>query len=318
MDDFAGKVAVVTGAASGIGRALADQCAREGMKVVLADVEAGALRVVADEMSAGGATVLAVRTDVSRADDVEALAHATLDAFGGVHLLFNNAGVSGGASTWESTVADWTWVLGVNLWGVIHGVRTFVPLMLRQGTPGHVVNTASLTGLVSLPYGALYQASKHAVVTISESLHLELGYLRAQVGVSVLCPAFVQSGIVDAARNRPAELRNPPRAPGTEPGEMARAHRRLVDAGLAPEVVASQVFRAIRARQFYILTHPEANFLIRARMRAILAQSNPVIHPRLLALVGMRSSGTRATPAWLRAGMAYLFPRLRPMLQGED
>ena len=315
MDSFAGKTAVVTGAASGIGRALAFQCAREGMQVVLADVEEEALRATAEDIRRAGATVLAVRTDVSRAGEVEALARATLDAFGGVHLLFNNAGVSGGASTWESSVADWTWVLGVNLWGVIHGVRTFVPIMLRQDAPGHVVNTASVTGLFSLPYGALYQASKHAVVTISESLHLELEYLHAKVGVSVLCPAFVRSGIVDAARNRPAALRNPPCPAGTQPGAMAVAHRRLVDAGLAPEVVARQVFRAIRARQFYILTHPEANFLIRARMRAILAQRNPRVHPRLLALVGMRSGGARAAPAWLRAGMVHLFPRLKPLLR---
>ncbi len=315
MDSFAGRVAVVTGAASGIGRALAEQCAREGMKVVLADVEEAALHSAAGEMAKAGATVLAVRTDVSRAGDVEALARTTLDAFGGVHLLFNNAGVSGGSSTWESTVADWTWVLGVNLWGVIHGVRTFVPIMLRQDTPGHVVNTASVTGLVSLPYGALYQASKHAVVTISESLHLELGFLGAKVGVSVLCPAFVQSGIVDAARNRPSELLNPPCEGCTEPAEMAKAHRRLVEAGLAPETVARRVFQAIRARQFYILTHPEANFLIRARMRAILAQRNPAIHPRLLSLVGLRSNGKHAAPAWLRAGMGHLFPRLKPLLE---
>lgn len=314
MDSFGGKVAVVTGAASGIGRALADQCAREGMKVVLADIEEAALDRAAAELAHAGAAVLAVRTDVSRADEVEALARTTLDAFGGVHLLFNNAGVSGGSSTWESTIANWTWVLGVNLWGVIHGVRTFVPIMLQQDAPGHVVNTASVTGLVSLPYGALYQASKHAVVTISESLLLELGYLGANVGVSVLCPAFVRSGIVDAARNRPAALRNPTCGACTEPSEMAKAHRRLVDAGLAPEAVAQRVFRAIRARQFYILTHPEANFLIRARMRAILAQQNPAIHPRLLALVGLRPTGTSALPAWLRAGLGQLSPRLSALL----
>jgi len=315
MDSFAGRVAVVTGAASGIGRGLAQQCAREGMKVVLADVDEGALHRVADDLRAAGATVLAVRTDVSRAGEVEALAQATLDAFGGVHLLFNNAGVSGGSSTWESTVADWQWVLGVNLWGVIHGIRTFVPIMLRQDAPGHVVNTSSVTGLISLPYGAVYQASKHAVVTISESLHLELSFLNAKVGVSVLCPAFVQSGIVDAARNRPAELQNPACGSCTEPTEMAKAHRRLVDAGLAPEVVARRVFQAIRTRQFYILTHPEANFLIRARMRAILAQKNPAIHPRLLRLVGLRPNGKHAVPAWLRAGVRRLMPRLLPLLE---
>src|SRR5262245_34708822 len=174
MKEFTGKVAVVTGAASGIGRALAERFARAGMKVVLADVETGALEEAAREIRATGAPTLAVRTDVSKAADVEGLARATLDAFGAVHILCNNAGVALGGPCWMHTVADWEWVLGVNLWGVIHGVRVFTPIMLSQGGEGHIVNTASLAGLFSGPGSAIYNVTKHGVVTLSETLSQEL------------------------------------------------------------------------------------------------------------------------------------------------
>src|SRR5689334_1941764 len=174
MKDFAGKVAVVTGAASGIGRALADRCAQEGMKVVLADVEESALVRAADEFRATGAPILAVRTDVSKAEDVEALARKTVETFGGVHLLFNNAGVGAGTTAWETSLRDWEWVLGVNLWGVIHGLRSFVPIMLSQGSEGHIVNTASIAGLVLGPGLAAYKVSKHGVISLSETLYGEL------------------------------------------------------------------------------------------------------------------------------------------------
>jgi NADP-dependent 3-hydroxy acid dehydrogenase YdfG len=308
MQTFGGKVAVVTGAASGIGRALADQCASEHMKVVLADVDERALARTAEEMQQAGATVLAVRTDVSQGGDVEALAQKTLGAFGGVHLLFNNAGVTGGTSTWESTVADWTWVLGVNLWGVIHGIRAFVPIMLEQDAEGHIVNTASLGGFVSLPYCAVYHSTKHAVVTISESLHHELTYLGSKVGVSVLCPAFVRTGIIESGRNRPVELRNPPAQGTTEPTSLENAHRHLVETGLAPRAVASKVFQSIRAKRFYILTHPEGKFLIRSRMRDILAARNPMLHPVLLRLVGARPNGNGRFTSWVRAAMQLILP----------
>jgi NAD(P)-dependent dehydrogenase (short-subunit alcohol dehydrogenase family) len=201
MKDFSGRIAVVTGAASGIGRALAERCAREGMRVVLADVEPGPLAEVEAGLRAGGGTALAVRTDVSQAKDVEALAQKTLDAFGATHLLFNNAGVATSGTVWESSLADWEWVIGVNLWGVIHGVRAFAPIMLAQDAEGHIVNTASLSGLISFPRGGAYAATKHGVVTLSEALHHELAERGERVKVSVLCPGLVQTRIVDCARN---------------------------------------------------------------------------------------------------------------------
>src|SRR5215213_2544837 len=208
MKEFSGKVAVITGAASGIGRGLAEACAREGMKVVLADVDEAALAQAERELKDAGAEVLAVRTDVSKADDVEALARRALDAFGAVHLLFNNAGVGAGTTVWESTLADWEWVLGVNLWGVIHGVRTFVPLMLEQADECHIVNTASMAGLVSGPALGVYKVTKHGVVALSETLCCELAIMRSKIGVSVLCPGGVNTRIMDSERVRPAGLRN--------------------------------------------------------------------------------------------------------------
>lgn len=277
MREFQGKVAVVTGAASGIGRALADRCASEGMKVVLADVDEQALAAAQDELRAAGADVRAVRTDVSRAEDVEALARQTLDAFGAVHLLCNNAGVGGGTSAWESTLADWEWVLGVNLWGVIHGVRTFVPLMLQQDSEGHIVNTASIAGLISGPGLAVYKVSKFGVVTLSETLYHELGLRGAKIKVSVLCPGWVQTRIVDAERNRPAELRNDTSAAPQDPmfAAVEQWVRHAVETGMPAAEIANQVFQAIRDERFYILTHPDMTPAIRTRAEDVLQQRNP-------------------------------------------
>src|ERR1051325_4326893 len=208
MREFTGKVAVVTGAASGIGRGLAEACAREGMKVVLADVDESALSQAERELKDAGALVLSVRTDGSRAVDVEALARRTLDAFGAAHLLFNNAGVGAGTTVWESTLEDWQWVLGVNLWGVIHGVRTFVPVMLKQADECHIVNTASMAGLTSGPALGVYKVTKHGVVSLSETLCCELAAMKSKIGVSVLCPAGVNTRVMDSERNRPEELQN--------------------------------------------------------------------------------------------------------------
>jgi NAD(P)-dependent dehydrogenase (short-subunit alcohol dehydrogenase family) len=274
MKDFKDKVAVVTGAASGIGRAIADRCGQEGMKVVLADVEEQALAKAATEMQAAGATVLAVRTDVSRAADVEALARKTLEAFGAVHLLCNNAGVGTEAAVWESSVAEWEWVLGVNLWGVIHGVRVFVPILLAQGAECHIVNTASVAGLISGPGLGVYKVTKHGVVTLSETLHHELAERGAKVKVSVLCPSVVNTRIMDSARNRPGHV------PAGEPlGSAAEARwetlRQMVQAGMAPAQVADRVFDAVRKEQFYIFTHPEAKEYVRTRMEDILHERNP-------------------------------------------
>jgi NAD(P)-dependent dehydrogenase (short-subunit alcohol dehydrogenase family) len=274
MKEFREKVAVVTGAASGIGRALAQRFAQEGMKVVLADVEMPALEQATREIEAAGAAALAVRTDVSNASDVERLAQAALDRFGAVHVVCNNAGVAASAPSWMYTVADWQWVLGVNLWGVIHGVRVFTPILLAQGGEGHIVNTASLAGLISGPGAAAYNASKFAVVAISESLHHELTMLGSPVRVSVLCPGFVNTRIADAGRNRPATLgETAPQLPGAE--EMEQLGRQLLAAGSPPSIVADVVFGAIRDERFYIFPHPDWKPYIRSRMENILEERPP-------------------------------------------
>jgi len=274
MKDFKDKVAVITGAASGIGRALADRCVQEGMKAVLADVEAEPLATAEASLKASGATVLAVQTDVSQARDVEALAQKTMEAFGAVHVLCNNAGVGTEAAVWESTLAEWEWVVGVNLWGVVHGVRVFVPLMLAQDAECHIVNTASMAGLISGPGLGAYKVTKHGVVTLSETLHHELAERGAKVKVSVLCPGIVNTRIMESARNRPGDLPpTGPRGPASE--ERWEALRRLVPAGMPAAQVADAVFEALRKNRFYILTHPEGKEAVRTRMEDILQERNP-------------------------------------------
>src|SRR6266516_2005979 len=240
MKDFQGKVAVVTGAASGIGRALAGKSAALGMKVVLADVEESALKQAEAELQASGAQVLAVRTDVSQADEVEALAKITFETYGAVHLLWNNGGVGAGTTVWESSLADWQWVLGVNLWGVIHGIHFFVPRMLAQDSEGHIVNTASSAGLVASSGLGIYKVSKHGVVTLSETLALELAARGTKLKASVLCPEWVNTRIMDAERNRPQALQNALEEQHMSPemAAIAEAVRQVVQAGLAPSQVA--------------------------------------------------------------------------------
>jgi NAD(P)-dependent dehydrogenase (short-subunit alcohol dehydrogenase family) len=284
MKEFRDKVAVVTGAASGIGRAMAERFAAEGMKVVLADVEEGALARAEAAMKAGGATVLAVRTDVSRAADVEALAAKTIDAFGAVHILCNNAGVPPVTGpSWELTEADWQWVLGVNLWGVLHGIRVFVPIMLRQDCDGHVVNTASIMGLVSLPWGATYCVAKHGVVTLSESLHRELAAAGSRLKVSVLCPGWVKTQLMDGDRNRPSSLLNEAGHETAAPQAalMEQAARQLIATGAEPAAIADRVLQAIRDEQLYILPHPEWKDQVRARVEDIIAERNPPVEAAL-------------------------------------
>lgn len=279
MKTFQDKVAVVTGAASGIGRAMAERFAAEGMRVVLADVEEDALAATTKDLSGRGAAALAVRTDVSRAADVEALARAAVARFGGVHVVCNNAGVGGDGSTiWDQSLESWQWVLGVNLWGVIHGIRTFVPLMLEQGGEGHVVNTASMAGHLSMPFAAPYNASKFAVVTMTESLHHELQIMGASIKTSVLCPGFVRTNIVDAERNRPPELRDDARR--SEASQAFRtAVRGLVESGIPPAEVAERVLQAVRAERFWIFPHPEMLEAIRQRTAGILLEENPSFAP---------------------------------------
>jgi NAD(P)-dependent dehydrogenase (short-subunit alcohol dehydrogenase family) len=274
MQDLKGKVAVVTGAASGIGNAMATRFANEGMRVVLADIEEGPLADAEKKLADEGATVLAVPTDVSKGDQVDALAARTFDAFGTAHVVCNNAGVGAGGPMWTLTEVDWQWVLGVNLWGVIHGVRAFVGRMVDQGE-GHVVNTASIAGLTSAPLMGPYNVSKHGVVTLSETLAAELALHGSPVKVSVLCPGWVKTRIHEADRNRPPELQPDQEADHTM-AEMGRQILgNLIASGRPPSEVASRVLEAIREERFYILTHPEMTSMVEHRMEDIVEGRNP-------------------------------------------
>lgn len=279
MKDFRGKVAVVTGSAGGIGRGLAERCVMEGMKVVLADIEEGALQDTEAYLKKKGGDALAVVTDASRPEQVQRLADLTFETYGGVHLLFNNAGVAAGGLVREHTLADWEWVIGVNLWGVIYGIHMFLPIMLKQDTECHIVNTASVEGLWSRLRAASYQVSKHGVVALSEVLKLELAFEETRVGVSVLCPGAVNTGITNSGRNRPAHLQNPPGSVPEITPEVEKRIARIRQAfasGMDPLEVADHAFRAIREDRFYILTHPDLNERIQQRIGRILSDGIPL------------------------------------------
>lgn len=271
MKDLQGKVAVITGAAGGFGRELALCCARDGMHLALADVDEKGLQGTIGLLPAG-TQALSMKCDVSKAEQVEQLAADTFARFGAAHLLFNNAGVVVGGPLWTTTLQDWEWVLGINLMGVVHGIRSFVPRMLAQNDACHVVNTSSVAGLLSVPGGGIYCASKHAVVTISECLQQELQAAKAQIGVSVLCPAYVNTGIADAGRNRPAELA------ATNPlgASYEERTRKATQAGkLSAADIAELTMAAVKADRFYILPHPKIKAAIESRMRDILEERNP-------------------------------------------
>ena len=273
MSELAGKVAAVTGAASGLGRAMALAFADEGMHVALADVDERNLERTRQEIASRNVKTLATRVDVSKAADVDAFAERTVTELRGVHLVCNNAGVSIAGPVWEAAEADWQWILGVNLWGVIHGVRAFAPRLIAQDA-GHIVNTASVAGLISPPGMGAYNLTKHAVVALSESLQHDLRERGSAVGVSVLCPAYVPTGIAESERNRPRELQ------GTKKSAEALAKeamlKRAVAAGkLSAEQVAQAVVAAVKQGRFYILTHPAIKSAIRARFEDILGERPP-------------------------------------------
>jgi len=254
VEGFRDKVAVVTGAASGIGFALVEAFAAEGMKVVLADVEEQALERAAGALADKGADALAVRTDVSKAGDVEALARRTIEAFGGIHVLCNNAGVIRGGVSWLTSLDDYAWHMGVNTWGVIHGLRSFIPLMLEQDEECAIVNTSSQSGITCTPYSAAYCLSKHAVVALSECLYHELALSGSKIQVSVLCPMAVATNIDKAERNRPARATEGSEQEEAVAGLVRGALSEQLAKGVTPQAMAEQTLQAIRAKRFYIFT----------------------------------------------------------------
>ena len=272
MESVEGKVAVVTGGASGIGLALARRFGRAGMKVVLGDIEGDVLDEVATGLRGEGVEVAAQVCDVSDAAQVEALRDTALEAFGTVHVVCNNAGVGGGGPLEGLTDNDWQWVLGVNLWGVIHGIRTFLPVLKEHGD-GHVVNTASVAGLFAAPYMGPYTVSKFGVVALSETLFHELRMSGSTVGVSVLCPAWVRTRIHESARNRPDHLLDH-ESGAVEPGTLALLES-VIESGMAPDEVADHVLSAVLDARFYILTHDDSTAAVRARTEAIVAGAEP-------------------------------------------
>jgi NAD(P)-dependent dehydrogenase (short-subunit alcohol dehydrogenase family) len=280
MKNFQDKVAVITGGASGFGREFANIGAKLGMKLVLADVQQDALDTARSELEAQGASVLAMRCDVRKAEQVQALADATMEKFGAVHLVFNNAGVGSGGLIWENSIADWEWVLGVNLWGVVHGVRTFTPLMLEcakkdPAYEGHIVNTASMAGILNAPNMGIYNVSKHAVVSLSETLYQDLDLIKAPIGASVLCPYFVPTGISKSERNRPDDVKEEAAPTASQLAAAAVSEKAVSSGKVSAADVAQRTFDAIRDNQFYIFSHPHALGNVQTRMEDIMQLRNP-------------------------------------------
>jgi NAD(P)-dependent dehydrogenase (short-subunit alcohol dehydrogenase family) len=274
---FKDRVAVVTGAASGIGLALAERFAAEGMNVVMADVEASALATAAEGLRRKGAVIRAARVDVSRPEDVERLAIETYEAFGAAHVVCNNAGVAVIGAVHEHTLADWQWVINVNLWGVIHGVRAFLPRMLAGGDEGHIVNTASMAGLTTAQFMSVYDVTKHGVVALSESMYKEMAVTGAPIGVSVVCPGLIDTNIMRSSRNRPESLAETGKA-----GPFAQAFGQALSDRLAtgypPSEVAEQVVAGIREGRFYIVpAQPEVKNNIAVRAHDLLELRNPTL-----------------------------------------
>lgn len=279
LQDLAGKTAVITGAGSGFGLEVARIAARHRMQLVLVDVQADALERTRSEMEAAGCSVLARRIDVSKAEQMEDLAAAVQERFGAPNFVFNNAGVGAGGLVWENSVADWEWVLGVNLWGVIHGVRVFTPMMLAaaQSDPawrGHIVNTASMAGLLTPPNMGVYNVSKHAVVALSETLYNDLKLVTDQVSASVLCPYFVATGINDSSRNRADGASAAPMTKSQLIGK-AMLDKAVSSGKVSAAEVAQMVFDAMAQDRFYIYSHPRALANVAQRVNAMVEQRNP-------------------------------------------
>jgi NAD(P)-dependent dehydrogenase (short-subunit alcohol dehydrogenase family) len=279
ISDFKGKTAVLTGAGSGFGLECARIGAVLGMNLVLVDVQQDALDKAEAEMKAAGAQVLARKVDVSDAAQMESLAQAVKERFGAPHFVFNNAGVGAGGLVWENSVKDWEWVLGVNLWGVVHGVRLFTPMMLEAAKKdpswqGHIVNTASMAGLLTPPNMGIYNVSKHAVVSLTESLYQDLRLVTDQIGASVLCPYFVPTGITQSHRNRPGALAADKPTQSQLIGQ-AMSEKAVGSGKVTAAQVAQKVFDAIAADQFYVFSHPKALGNVQSRMEAIVMGQNP-------------------------------------------
>jgi NADP-dependent 3-hydroxy acid dehydrogenase YdfG len=274
IKNFHGKTAVITGAGSGFGREFARRGAQLGMNLVLVDIQKDALMAVADEVSKTAPGVIAQVVDVSKGAQMDALAIDAVKAFGKVHLLFNNAGVAAGGLMWEHSQADWEWVLGVNVWGVVHGVRAFVPGMIAHGEDGHIVNTASVAGLLSAPTMGVYNVSKHSVVALSETLYNDLRLVKSSISASVLCPAFVPTGIHLSERNRPIEL-----SPGELTPSMVASQKASGKAVTSGKVSALEVsdltFKAIEEDKFYIITHQKIMNSVALRLDDVREQRNP-------------------------------------------
>lgn len=277
MKLISNQTAVITGAASGIGLALAKHAASLGMNLVLADIDQGALHKAIDTLKLPTERVLAVRTDVRHAAEIKTLADAAYARFGAVHLLCNNAGVALGRVTWEHTQADWEWILGVNLWSVIHGIAEFLPRMQATGAEAHIVNTASAAGLLSNPGMAAYNVSKHGVVTLSETLYLELQMVRSPIGVSLLCPAWVPTGIGQSDRSRPADAGQTKPVEGISAVINQRIGKAIASGQLTADDMAKETFKAVDEGRFYVIPHRNINIPIETRMNDILAQRNPTL-----------------------------------------
>lgn len=280
MQEFGGRVAVITGGASGIGLGLARRLGAEGMHVVIADIERPALDAAVAELAAAGIDVVGVPCDVTDAGQVQSLADTTVDRFGAVHVFCNNAGVGGGGLSWEMPLSMWDWVLGVNLWGVIHGIRSFVPILVQQDE-AHIVNTASVAGLIAAPMMGPYNASKHAVVALSETLHHEFAIVGTAARVSVLCPGWVRTNIATSERNRPESATTAADAADEQAALGRQMLAGMIENGMPPDEVAAQVVDAIRAERFWVLTHDGDDVWMRAvdsRLQSAVERTNPQLN----------------------------------------